>query len=77
MVALALVFCVAIVLSNVSLRIIPVSFNQVPPPHPAARQTERKAARIALPEAQTGVAMPHAGTNTTAPFATVCSCSRS
>ena len=28
-VALALVFCVAIVLSNVSLRIIPVSFNQV------------------------------------------------
>ena len=42
-VALALVFCVAIVLSNVSLRIIPVSFNQVRsarglPPTPPARQ---------------------------------------
>ena len=36
-VALALVFCVAIVLSNVSLRIIPVSFNQVPSLSPAAR----------------------------------------
>jgi len=47
-VALALVFCVAIVLSNVSLRIIPVSFNQVTYPcwvGPIPRSTKVPAQR--------------------------------
>ena len=62
-VALALVFCVAIVLSNVSLRIIPVSFNQVIVAPGPRIPRDCRAAGASLPDALTASpVLPHQST---------------